>query len=109
MSFLGKANFCANGHYQLWGLCCAIQSDMLTVYHSPAHLFSSVHFLTLHQLQQLISFATESSFLQFPHPDVVIATDATPTHWHFYFQSSGLPLLVSGSSSGSMCRAHIAL
>ena len=42
-------------------------------------------------------------------PDVVIATDATPTHWAFYFQGSGLPLSVSGSWSGSMCRAHIAL
>ena len=27
----------------------------------------------------------------------------------FYFQGSGLPLSVSGSWSGSMCRAHIAL
>ena len=27
----------------------------------------------------------------------------------FIFQGSGLPLLVSGSWSGSMCRAHIAL
>ena len=40
---------------------------------------------------------------------MVIATDATPTHWAFYFQGSGLPLLVSGSWSGSLCRAHIAL
>ena len=47
--------------------------------------------------------------LQFPLPDVVIATDAIPTHWAFYFQGSGLPLSVSGSWSGSMCRAHIAL
>ena len=27
----------------------------------------------------------------------------------FYFQGSGLPLMVSGSWSGSMCRAHTAL
>ena len=47
--------------------------------------------------------------LQFPLPDVVIATDSTPTHWAFYFQGSGLPLLVSGAWSGSLCRAHIAL
>ena len=33
MSFLGKANFCANGHSQMQQLCCVIQSDMLTVYH----------------------------------------------------------------------------
>ena len=47
--------------------------------------------------------------LQFPLPDVVIATDATPTHWAFYFQGSGLPLSVSGSWSGSLCRTHTAL
>ena len=40
---------------------------------------------------------------------MVIATDATPTHSAFYSQGSGLPLLLSGSWSGSMCRAHIAL
>ena len=31
MSFLGKANFCTNGHSQLWHLCHVIQSDMLSV------------------------------------------------------------------------------
>ena len=40
---------------------------------------------------------------------MVIATDATPTYWTFYFQGSGLLLLVNGSRSGSICRAHIAL
>ena len=40
---------------------------------------------------------------------MIIATDATPTHWAFYFQGSGLPLSVSRSWSGSMCRTHIAL
>ena len=40
---------------------------------------------------------------------MVIATDATSTHWAFYFQGSGLPLSVSGTWSGSLCRAHIAL
>ena len=40
---------------------------------------------------------------------MVIATDATPTHWAFYFQGSGLPLSVSGIWSGSLSRAHIAL
>ena len=44
MSFLGKAIFCANGHSQLWALCHVIQNDMLTVYYSPAHLFSPVYF-----------------------------------------------------------------
>ena len=47
--------------------------------------------------------------MQFPLPDVVIATDAMSTRWAIYFQGSGLPLLVSGSWSGSMCRGHIAL
>ena len=45
----------------------------------------------------------------FPLPDVVIATEATPTHCAFYFQGSVLPLSVSGAWSGSLCRAHIAL
>ena len=40
---------------------------------------------------------------------MVIATDATPTHWAFYFQGSGLPLSVSCAWSGSLARAHIAL
>ena len=39
MSFLGKANFCTNGHSQLWCLCCVIQSDMLHVYYSPTIYF----------------------------------------------------------------------
>ena len=47
--------------------------------------------------------------MQFLLPDVVIATDAMTTHWVFYFQGSGLPLSVSGSWSGSICKAHIAL
>ena len=44
MSFLGKANFCTNGHSQLHCLCHVIQSDMLSVYHSTTQLFSHVHF-----------------------------------------------------------------
>ena len=47
--------------------------------------------------------------MQSPLPDVVIATDATPTHWAFYFHGSGLPSSVSGSWLGSLCRDHIAL
>ena len=52
MSFLGKANFCTNGHSQLQHLCRVIQSDMLSVYHSPTQLFSHVHF-SLSSLCQL--------------------------------------------------------
>ena len=33
MPFLGKANFCANGHSQLWRLCHVIQNVMLNNYH----------------------------------------------------------------------------
>ena len=44
MSFLGKASFCTNAHSQLHHLCHVIQSDMLSVYHSPMQLFSYVHF-----------------------------------------------------------------
>ena len=111
MSFLGKANFCTNGHSQLWRLCCVIQSDMLSVYHSPTHLFSRVYFSpsSLRQLHWLAKLQQSPVPLQFPLPDVVIATDATPTHWAFYFQGSGLPLSVSGTWSSSLSQTHIAL
>ena len=111
MSFLGKANFCTNGHSQLHCLCHVIQHDMLSVHHSPMQLFSHVHFSlsSLHQLEWLSNLQQSPVLLQFPLPDVVIATDATPTHWAFYFQGSGLPLSVSGAWSGFLCRAHIAL
>ena len=84
---------------------------MLRVYHSPTHLFSHVHFSpsSLRQLDQLAKLQQSPVPLQFPLPDVVIATDVTPTHWAFYFQGSGLPLSVSGTWSGSLSRAHIAL
>ena len=47
--------------------------------------------------------------MQFSLPDVVIASDAMPSYWAFYFQGSDLPLSFSGSRSGSMCMAHTAL
>ena len=70
-----------------------------------------VHFSlsSLCQLEWLAHLQQGPVPLQFPLPDVVIAPDATPTHWSFYFQGSGSPLSVSGSWSGSLCRAHIAL
>ena len=40
---------------------------------------------------------------------MIIATDVMPSHWDFYFQDSGMPLLVSGSWSCFMCRAHTTL
>ena len=64
---------------------------------------------SLHQLEQLAHLQQSTVPLQFSLPDVVIATDAMPIHWAFYFQGSGLPLSVSGSWSGSLCRDHIAL
>ena len=112
MSFLGKANFCTNGHSQLQHLCRVIQSDMLSVYHSPTQLFVHV-FIFLFPLfvnwNGCLTYNKVLVPLHFPLPDVVIATDATPTHWAFYFQGSGLPLLVSGAWSGSLSRVHIAL
>ena len=82
MSFLGKANFCTNGHSQLHSLCHVIQHDMLSVYHSPMQLFLHVHFSlsSLCQLEWLTTLQQSPIPLQFPLPDVVIATDATPTH-----------------------------
>ena len=64
MFFLGKANFCTNGHSQLLHLCHVIQSDKLHVYHSSTHLFSWVHFSlsSLHQLEQL-SLCNRAQFL----------------------------------------------
>ena len=110
MPFLAKANFCASGHSQLWGLCHVIQSDMLTVITLPP-MFSPVHcsFSALHQLEWFSHSQQNPVPLQFPLPDMVTATDSMPTHWAFYFQGSSLPSSVSGSWSGSMCRAHIAL
>ena len=74
------------------------------------HLFSSVHFsFSVLCLGEQSSHLQQTPVpLQFPLPDVVIATYVMST-WAFYFQGSGLPLSVSGSWSGSMCRAHIAL
>ena len=88
-----------------------IWSDMLHVYHSSTHLFSHVHFplSSLCQLEQLPHLQQSPVPLRFSLPDVVIATDATLTHWAFYFQGSGLPLSVSESWSGFLCRAHTAL
>ena len=87
MSFLGKANFCTNGHSQLRCLCHVIQSDMLSVYHSPIQLFSRVHFSpsSLCQLEWLANLQQSPVPLQFPLPDVVIATDGTPTHLGLLF------------------------
>ena len=87
MSFLGTANFCANGHSKLQRLCCVIQSDMFTVYHSPTYLFSPVHFSlsALCQLEWLCHWQQSPVPLQYPLPDVIITTDTMHTHWGFNF------------------------
>ena len=74
MSFLVKANFCTNGHSQLHCLCHVIQSDMISVYHSPTQLFSRVQFSlsSLHQLEQLAKLQQSPVPLQFPLPDVML-------------------------------------
>ena len=74
-------------------------------------MFSYVHFSisALCQLEQLSHLQQSPLPLQFPLPDMVIAIDATSTHWAFYVHGSGWPLSVSGSWSDSICRAHIAL
>ena len=84
---------------------------MLTVYHLPTHLFSPFYFYfsALNRLEQLPHFQQSAVSLQCQVPDVVIATDAMPTYWAFYFQGSCLPLTVSGFWLGSMFKAHIAL
>ena len=64
---------------------------------------------SLCQLEWLAHLQQNPVPLQFPLPEVIIATDATPTHWAFYFQGSGLPLSVNGSWLDSLCRANIAL
>ena len=70
MSFLGKANFCTNGHSQLLHLYCVIQSDMLSVYHSPTQLFLYVHFTfsSLHHLEWLAKLQKSPIPLHFPLP-----------------------------------------
>ena len=88
MSFLGKTNFFANGHSQLWQLCHVIQSDMLTVYHSLSRLFPSVQFSfsALHQLEWLFHLQQSPIPLQFLFPDIVFATDAIASYWPFIFR-----------------------
>ena len=61
MAFLGKANFCANGHSQLGWWCHGIQHDMLNVYHSPAHLFSSFTFI-FSSVSNLVTASAEAEF-----------------------------------------------
>ena len=89
---------CVMATPHLWRLCHVIQSDIFTVYHSPTHLFSPVDFSfsALYQLEWLSHLQQSPVPLQFPLPDVVIATDAMPTLWAFYFQVSHYQLVDPG-------------
>ena len=110
MSFLVKTNFCASGHAQLFQFCHVIQVTCRLCY-SLLNLFFSFHlsFLSSLSTQKFVSAMTGSNFLAISSIYVVIATDAMPNCWHFYFQGSGLPLSFSGTWSDYMCRVHIAL
>ena len=68
---------------------------VVTLYHSPAHLLCLLHlsFVALHQLWRLPKLKQGQVALQFLLPNVVIATDAMQSHWPFYLQGSGSPLL----------------
>ena len=69
--------------------------DMLTIL---LPIISQAHFSlsSLDQLEWLPQLQQSTVPLQFPLPNVVIATDAMPTHWVFYFKGSGLPVSVNG-------------
>ena len=110
MSFLGKAKFCTSGHWQLQQLCHVIQSDMLTVCHSPAQLFffCTISFSALVSTRAVIPFAIEPS-------SFAVSVWQCSYYWRchdqslsFLFSGSGLPLQVSGSWTGFICRAHMA-
>ena len=97
---LGKAKFFTTGHSHLPRLCCVIQSGIpRCLLFSYTIFFMCSFFFFLFPSTGTVGYITpKSSPLQFPLPDVVIATGATPTHWAFYFQGSGLPsqLVVPG-------------
>ena len=92
-------------------LSLLIPSDNVNVYHSPAHLFLSFHFSLPVQCQLLkLSHLQHNPVpLQFPLPDVVIVTGATPHPWTLYFQGCSLPASFCDTTSGSMCKIYIAL
>ena len=64
----GHANFCSSGYSQLWQWCHVIQSDMLNVYHSPPHLFSSFSVFIFSSVltSETAPLASESRFLTVP-------------------------------------------
>ena len=85
--------------------CYIIQSDMLKVFHSPAHLSLPA----LHQLQRLSQLLQSPVLLRFPLLDVIMTTDAMPFCWAFSIQSLWAPVSCCCTWSGSMCKVHSAL
>ena len=80
MSFLGNQFLCQWPLTTVAIVSCH-QGDMLTVYHSPTHLFSSVHFSfsALHELEWLSHLQQSLVPLQFPIPNVAMVTYAMPS------------------------------
>ena len=80
MSFLARPTSVPMAMHNL--AIYVIQSDMLNVYYSLPPLYCSFHlsFPALHQLQNLSQLQQSPISLQFPHPDVVIATDVMPKY-----------------------------
>ena len=111
MSFLDKANSCASCHLQLQQLCHVIQSDMLTVFHSVVQLLSSVQFFfsTWHQLQQLFYLQQSPPPWPFLLPNVIIVTDATPSHWAFSYSGFWITIISLWILVRFFVMVHIAL
>ena len=111
MSFFSKTTFHANGQAQLIWLYHVIHSDMLRLYDSPTHLFLSflLSLLAFIKLQRMSQLQQCLLPVQFPFPDVVIATDAMSHHWAFYILGSEVPICCCGTWSSYMHRVHIVL
>ena len=62
-----------------------------------------------HQLWGLYELQQCPVPLRYRVPDMVNETDATSSHWAFYFQGSGVPISCSGTRFGSIWKMHIAL
>ena len=110
MSFLGKANFCTNGHSQ---------TAMLMPCHSEWHavclsfstqLFLHVYFSlsSLHQLEWLAHLHRAQFLYNFYFLMWLLLLMPPPLIGPFIFRDL-VAFMVSGSWLGSLCRAHIAL
>ena len=63
ISFLGKANFCANRHAQLCQLCCILESNLLNVCLSLIHFSFLYFFSNSASTLEIVSVVTESDCL----------------------------------------------